>query len=67
MPAKYKTLSGELWEFIVMKVESWDDLGRPRALTAVYDEESVRIQGGEHFLIVLAKSEAVKPKLKGKA
>ena len=48
----------------VVKVESKDQLGRPKNLTFLYDEESIHLEGGEAFLIVYVKADCIAPETK---
>lgn len=48
---------------IVLKVESWDSLGRPSKVVVGYDDTVFEIQNGDEFITAFISSAAVtKPK-----
>lgn len=40
----------EAYKLVVMKVEEKDEYGIPRKLTILFDNESIKIDGGEEFI-----------------
>jgi hypothetical protein len=54
---------------MLLKVVTHDELGRPRKLEAVYDEETVDVSDPKNreFITALVEPQVVNPKLKGRA
>lgn len=59
--------NGERYAATVLRIETQDALGRPKTLTAFYDDDSVKTRSGDAFLVVYAKEECVESKSKGDA
>lgn len=50
-------VKGKRYDFVVLDVKSRDAQGRPLDVAILYDEDVKKIEGGEHFWIVLAPVE----------
>jgi hypothetical protein len=57
-PSRIK-INGEDYRVVVLKVLGRDELGRPRQCELMYEGESTKIEGGEDFLVVFAKSNTI--------
>lgn len=54
---------------MLLKVVSHDELGRPRKLEAIYDEETVDVSNpaNREFITALVEPQTIQSKTKGKA
>lgn len=52
---------------VVLKVRSHDSFGRPRDLETLYPEESMKVKGGEEFVIVYMPKSIAEPDQKARA
>lgn len=50
-------IKGKRYKYLVLEVLSRDVQGRPSDMRCLYDEDVKKIEGGEHFWIVLANVE----------
>lgn len=55
--ARGVSIRGKRHKYLVLKVLDRDASGRPKTVECLYDEDSTRIEGGEHFWVVLAPSD----------
>ena len=67
MPTKTLKLEGERYVCVVVQVVSKDQLGRPKGLMVIHEEETVHLTGGEEFLTVFAKADCVTPHITAKS
>lgn len=56
-----------IYRAVATRIDEWDEIGRPRTLRVVHDDETIRIQGGDQFLIVYMLEDFTKPPTKAKA
>lgn len=62
-----KTVRGEVYNAAVFQILSKDELGRPKNVLMVHEEESVKLEGGEEFMVGFVLEAFTKPTIKGKA
>lgn len=60
MAAHKQNIRGEKHTAVVLKVIETDPFGRPTRYEALYDEQTVRITGGEEFVVAWIPSVVTK-------
>lgn len=57
-----RTIRGETYELVVLKVLERDELGRPSKVLIGYDDTTFKVGGGEEFFTAYVYQSSVKPR-----